>query len=58
MLMMTAFGLGTIPAMMLVPSLLQKMTASFRTHAMRVAAAIIIAMGIVTILRDNMVMPT
>jgi len=55
-LMMAAFGLGTIPAMMLVPSVLHRMTQVFRTSAMRVAAVMIIAMGIVTIFRSSMVM--
>ncbi len=54
-LMMAAFGLGTIPAMMFVPTALHRMTPALRTSAMRVAAVMIIAMGIVTIFRSSMV---
>jgi len=55
-LMMATFGLGTIPAMMLVPSALQRMTPALRSSAMRVAAVMIIVMGVITVLRSNMVM--
>jgi len=54
-LMMTAFGLGTIPAMMFVPTALHRMTPTLRTSAMRIAAIMIIAMGIITIFRSSMV---
>jgi len=58
MLMMAAFGLGTIPAMMLVPSALHRMTPALRTSALRIAAVLIIAMGIITIFRSGMVINT
>jgi len=51
-LMMAVFGLGTMPAMMLMPSALHKMTPSLRTSAMRLAAIMIAAMGIITLLRS------
>lgn len=54
-LMMTAFGLGTIPAMMFVPTALHRMKPALRTSAMRIAAIMIIAMGIITIFRSSMV---
>jgi len=53
-LMMATFGLGTIPAMMLVPSALHRMTPSLRTSAMQVAAVIIIVMGTITMFRGSM----
>jgi len=55
-LMMATFGMGTIPAMMLVPSALQRMTPALRSSAMRVAAVMIIVMGVITVLRSTMVM--
>ena len=55
-LMMAAFGLGTVPAMMLVPSVLRKMTPTLRTSSMRIAAIMIMALGVMTIFRSSMVM--
>jgi len=55
-LMMAAFGLGTIPAMMLVPSILHRMTPEIRSNSMRVAAIMIIAMGLITMFRSSMAM--
>jgi len=55
-LMMVAFGLGTIPAMMLVPSLLHRMTPSLRSRAMSIAAVLIIAMGLIIIFRNPITM--
>jgi len=55
-LMMAAFGLGTIPAMMFVPSILHRMTPVVRNNSMRVAAVMIIAMGLVTMFRSSMAM--
>jgi len=52
--MMISFGLGTIPAMMLVPSILHRMTPALRTSAMRIAAVLIIGMGIFTIFRSSL----
>ncbi len=55
-LMMLSFGLGTVPAMMFVPSALNKITANKRSAAMRVAAILIIIMAIITISRGSMSM--
>jgi len=55
-LMMTTFGLGTIPAMMLVPSALRSMTPALRMKSMRIAASLIIILGIFTVLRSGMAM--
>ncbi len=55
-LMMAVFGLGTIPAMMLVPSTLHRMRPALRASAMRLAAVLIIVMGVITIFRSSMVM--
>lgn len=52
-LMMFVFGLGTIPAMMLVPSVLQRMTPALRTSSIRIAAILIIGMGIFTMFRSG-----
>jgi len=53
-LMMFAFGLGTIPAMMFVPSILRGMTPSGRAVSLRIAAVLIILLGLITIYRGNM----
>ncbi|MDX8410025.1 MAG: sulfite exporter TauE/SafE family protein [Mariprofundales bacterium] len=53
-LMMVTFGLGTIPAMMLAPSLMRRLTPSLRTKALRIAALLIFGMGCVTIYRSVM----
>jgi len=51
-LMMLSFGLGTIPAMMLLPSLLQKMSPIFRLTSMRIAAMLMMILGIMMIFRS------
>jgi len=53
-LMMLTFGLGTIPAMMLIPSALHKMSPTLRSNAMRIAAIILMIIGVMTIWRANM----
>ncbi|MDQ6955644.1 MAG: sulfite exporter TauE/SafE family protein [Mariprofundaceae bacterium] len=53
-LMMASFGLGTIPAMMFVPSILQKMSPVFRLNTLRVAAFFMMVLGAITILRSTM----
>jgi len=53
-LMMVSFGLGTIPAMMFVPSVFHKMTPDLRQTSMRVAAALIMLMGLITFSRSFM----
>lgn len=52
--MMACFGLGTIPAMMFVPSIMQKMSPLFRLNTLRIAAFLMMALGIITILRSTM----
>ena len=52
--MMAVFGLGTIPAMMLVPVLLQRLRPGARLRSMQLAAILIMAMGLVTIYRGSM----
>jgi len=51
-MMMAAFGVGTVPAMMLVPSLFRKMTPLLRMASLRVAAALIIVLGLIVISRS------
>jgi len=53
-LMRFSFGLGTIPAMMFVPSILRGMTPSTRVASLRIAAILIILLGLITIYRGNM----
>ena len=53
-LMMIAFGLGTVPAMMLVPSALRGMTPAQRSISLRIAAVLIILFGLMTIYRSTM----
>jgi len=54
MLMMIGFGVGTIPAMMLVPSLMRRMSPDLRNSTMKVAALLIFLLGVFTILRGGM----
>ncbi|TLS68541.1 sulfite exporter TauE/SafE family protein [Mariprofundus erugo] len=53
-IMMVLFGLGTIPAMMLVPSLFRRMTSAMRLHAMRAAAVMILVLGVMMVVRTVM----
>jgi len=53
-LMMASFGLGTIPAMMFVPSMFHNMTPTLRQTSMRMAAALIMLMGLITFSRSFM----
>jgi len=53
-LMMAAFGLGTIPAMMAIPSLLRGMTPSQRGLSMRIAAVLIMLLGLMVIYRSTL----
>lgn len=53
-LMMISFGLGTIPAMMFVPSILQKMSPMLRLNTLRIAALCMMILGLLTILRSTM----
>ena len=55
-LMMCLFGIGTIPAMMFIPSALHNMSPTLRNNAMRIAALILIIIGIITISRSGMMM--
>lgn len=53
MLMMISFGLGTVPAMMLTPALLQRLSPTIRSTSMRLAALLIIILGLITIWRST-----
>ncbi|MDX8397634.1 MAG: sulfite exporter TauE/SafE family protein [Mariprofundaceae bacterium] len=56
-MMMASFGLGTIPAMMFVPSILQKMSPIRRLKMMRIAALLMICLAILTIYRGISMLP-
>ena len=51
--MMAVFGLGTIPAMLLAPALLRRLTPALRGRAMQLAAIILIGLGVFTMLRGG-----
>ena len=55
-LMMISFGLGTIPAMMFVPVIIQKMSPVLRLNTLRVAALLMMFLGLMTIFRSAMPM--
>ncbi|OIQ03558.1 MAG: hypothetical protein COS82_05365 [Zetaproteobacteria bacterium CG06_land_8_20_14_3_00_59_53] len=50
--MMLAFGCGTIPAMMFVPSILRGMTPTQRSISLRIAALLILVLGLMTLYRS------
>ncbi|HKI62378.1 MAG TPA: sulfite exporter TauE/SafE family protein [Mariprofundaceae bacterium] len=52
--MMVGFGLGTVPAMMFVPTVFRRMTPFLRLTSLRIAAAMIMALGLITIYRGLM----
>ncbi|MDQ6964685.1 MAG: sulfite exporter TauE/SafE family protein [Mariprofundales bacterium] len=54
--MMVAFGVGTMPAMVFIPSLLQSMKPIVRNYAVQAAALLIITMGVITIMRSSSAM--
>lgn len=51
--MMLAFGLGTVPAMTLVPWVLKSITPKIRGNILKVAAIFVIALGVLTIIRGG-----
>ncbi len=53
-LMMVMFGLGTVPAMALAPALMRGLTPPLRVKALRIAAWLVLGMGVVTIYRSIM----
>ncbi len=53
-LIMLLFGLGTVPAMLVVPALLRKITPVKRGQFLKVAALLLIVLGILTMLRGNL----
>jgi len=55
-MMMMGFGMGTIPAMLAVPALLQRMSPALRSIAMRSAAGMIFILGLMTVFRSTMYM--
>lgn len=54
--MMFAFGLGTVPAMMFVPTILKSASPKTRGWVLKVAAILLIAMGIFTMIRGSSLM--
>jgi len=50
---MFLFGLGTIPSMMLVPVIFQKLTTKIRARTIKVAAMLVVLVGVVTMLRGT-----
>ncbi|MBI3901877.1 MAG: sulfite exporter TauE/SafE family protein [Nitrosomonadales bacterium] len=53
MLKMALFGLGTIPAMLLAPVLVRRITPQLRGNALRIAGVVMILLGMLTMLRDG-----
>ena len=51
--MMFFFGLGTIPSMMLAPSLIRKLSPELRGWSLRIAGVIVIVLGVMTTMRDG-----
>jgi len=51
--MMFAFGLGTIPAMMFVPIILKSASPAMRGYVLKLAALLLIIMGILTMVRGS-----
>ncbi len=51
---MLLFGLGTVPAMLATPALLRKITPAKRGRFLKVAALLLIVLGILTMLRGNL----
>ncbi|MDQ7002995.1 MAG: sulfite exporter TauE/SafE family protein [Ghiorsea sp.] len=54
--MMLSFGLGTVPAMMFVPIILQSASPNMRGIFLKVAALLLIAMGMFTMIRGSTLM--
>jgi sulfite exporter TauE/SafE len=50
-LIMLAFGLGTVPAMMFVPVLMRKLTPQMRGGFLKVAGVVLIVLGLMTAVR-------
>jgi len=48
---MASFGIGTIPAMMLAPIILQKIRPQMRLFGLRVAAGLMLGLGVLTLMR-------
>lgn len=53
-MLMLLFGLGTVPAMLAVPALLRTMTPAKRGQFLKVAALLLIILGLLTMLRGNL----
>ena len=52
-LMMLSFGLGTIPAMIFAPLLLHKATRDIRVKSIKVAAVLVVCLGVITVFRGS-----
>ena len=50
---MFLFGLGTMPSMMLVPVIFKKLTTALRARTVKVAAVLVVLVGVVTMLRGT-----
>lgn len=53
-LTMLAFGLGTIPAMTMVPGILRRFTPDMRARFMKIAAILLILLGVLTMFRGTL----
>jgi len=53
---MFLFGLGTVPSMMLVPVIFKKLTTAIRARTVKVAAVLVVLVGVVTMLRGTELM--
>lgn len=53
MLKMALFGLGTVPAMVLAPTLVRKLTPQLRGRSLRIAGVILIVLGVMTMQRGG-----
>jgi len=51
--MMFAFGLGTVPAMMFVPAMLQSASPALRGWVLKIAAILLIILGVLTMVRGG-----
>ncbi|MDX8392775.1 MAG: sulfite exporter TauE/SafE family protein [Mariprofundaceae bacterium] len=57
-LMMLFFGFGTVPAMLFAPLLLNKLSAGWRGRLLKFAAIMVIALGVLTMLRGTFTVQT
>lgn len=53
-LIMACFGLGTLPAMLAAPTVMHKLSPARRGHLLKLAAAALIILGLVTLFRNEL----